>query len=152
MKNLKSKKNIKFRKHSGNRQQPLPVPATHKEALLPCFSCHKHLLSCSFTTAAWPLALLSPFPPSIGKQHVATPFTLGVFLWGKCQLIRSYMTDLPHPHLAMSTLVLKCAGELMWNKLRVHIRIEKKKKKRIQVVVAFDMVNATEVLQGSRPN
>lgn len=62
------------------------------------------------------------------------------------------MTDLPHPHLAMSTLVLKCAGELMWNKLRVHIRIEKKRKKRIQVVVAFDMVNATEVLQGSRPN
>lgn len=102
--------------------------------------------------AAWPLALLSSFPPFLGKQHVAILPTVGVFLWGKCQLIRGYITDLPHPHLAMSTSVLKCARELMCNKLRVHIRIKKIKKLKNQVVVAFDMVNATEVLQGSRPN
>lgn len=43
------------------------VSAAHKEALLPCFSCHKHSLSCSFTMTAWPLALLSSFPPFIEK-------------------------------------------------------------------------------------
>lgn len=56
------------------------VSATYEEALPPCFSCHKHSMSCSFTMVAWPLALLSSFPPFIGKQHVAILPTLGVFL------------------------------------------------------------------------
>lgn len=79
------------------------------------------------------------------KQHVAILSTPGVFLWGKCQLIRGYITDLSPPDHEHHSLKM-CPQANALKAKSAH------KKSEIQSAVAFDMLNATKVLQGSRFN